>query len=150
MPQTLYYWINPDTNYPVLLGPDPLDYQDAVAYTEGQEPIALSDALALEEQNRLTVLALIEATKLRDANMLTGFIYNGKQISVTKDDGDGMVQVETSFNKLKQAVTAGILPIDTIIQTTIKFKNGTELPIGYDEFQSFSLLFLIERNKFFV
>lgn len=85
----------------------------------------------------------------RDKAMMQGFTYNGVQISVTKEDGDGMMQVEATFKRLRDAITKGELPSETEIKTVIHFKNGTKLPIIESEFNSFSLLFIIERGKFF-
>lgn len=96
-----------------------------------------------------------EADNARDNAMLEGFIYGtnadgtDRYISVTKDDGDGMMQVDKSFERMRAAITAGILPPDTQIQTTIHFKNGTKLPINEVEFDMFSILFALERGKFF-
>lgn len=89
------------------------------------------------------------ASKARDEAMMQGFNHNGEQISVTKDDGDGMMQVEATFKRLRDAITNGKLPPETEIKTVIHFKNGTKLPITETEFESFSLLFIIERGKFF-
>lgn len=89
------------------------------------------------------------AAKARDEAMLAGFDYNGYQCSVTADDGNGMMQVETGFAKLKRGVELGLLPADTPIATVIKFRNGTELPMTDSEFEVFSILFTAERGKFF-
>lgn len=95
------------------------------------------------------------ASQLRDEAMMHGFIYGtnpdgtDRYVSVTKDDGDGMVQVEAIFKRLKDAIANGELPSDTLIETVIHFKNGTKLPIAEAEFNSFSLQFIIERGKFF-
>lgn len=89
------------------------------------------------------------ASQARDTAMMQGFEYNGKQISVTKDDGDGMMQVEATFKRLRDAITNGELPAETEIKTVIHFVNGTKLPITEAEFNGFSLQFIIERGKFF-
>lgn len=95
------------------------------------------------------------ASELRDKAMLLGFKHGtnadgtDRYISVTKDDGDGMMQVEATFKRLRDAITNGELPPETEIKTVIHFKNGTKLPIAEAEFESFSLLFILERGKFF-
>ncbi len=96
------------------------------------------------------------ASQLRDDAMMRGFKYGSnpdgtdRYISVTKDDGDGMMQVDATFKRLRNAITNGELPSDTEIKTVIHFKNGTKLPITEAEYSSFSLLFVIERGKFFL
>lgn len=77
-----------------------------------------------------------EASQARDAAMLAGFDYKGHQVSVTKDDGDGLVQVKMGFE---------LDPSDTIIH----FRNGTHLPMSVTEFATFAPLFIAERKKFF-
>lgn len=79
---------------------------------------------------------LQEASKLRDEAMLKGFVYNGMDISVTKDDGDGMVQVKASFEL-------------GLTSTVIHFSNGSKLPMSAEEFPAFALQFVTERGKFF-
>lgn len=79
---------------------------------------------------------LQEASKLRDEAMLKGFVYNGMDISVTKDDGDGMVQVKVSFEL-------------GLTSTVIHFANGSKLPMTAEEFPAFALQFVTERGKFF-
>lgn len=78
-----------------------------------------------------------EASKLRAEAMLTGFEYNGHQISVTAEDGTGLLQVKGAF---EMGVT----------DTVIHFENGTKLPMSASDFTSFALLFVTERNKYFV
>lgn len=90
-----------------------------------------------------------QASQARDEAMLKGFDYNGYQCSVTKDDGDGMMQVEAAFIKIKRGIELGLIPPNTPISTVIHFKNGTKLPIAENEFEAFSILFSIERGKFF-
>lgn len=91
-------------------------------------------------QAREDAKALLEADKQRDEAMLTGDTYtlNGKdyQVSFTKDDGDGMVQVQIGFSL-------------GLASTTIHFNCGTKLLITADEFLPFALWFVTERNKFF-
>lgn len=79
---------------------------------------------------------LQEASKLRDEAMLKGFVYNGMDISVTKDDGDSMVQVKVSFEL-------------GLTSTVIHFANGSKLPMTAEEFPAFALQFVTERGKFF-
>lgn len=78
----------------------------------------------------------IEASKARDEAMLKGFVYNGMDISVTKDDGDGMVQVKVSFEL-------------GLTSTVIHFANGSKLPMTAEGFPAFALQFVTERGKFF-
>lgn len=91
-----------------------------------------------EEQLALEAEAL--ADKQRDEAMLAGGTYmlNGKdyQVSFTKDDGDGIVQVQIGFSL-------------GLASTTIHFDCGTKLLITADEFLPFALWFVTERNKFF-
>ena len=78
-----------------------------------------------------------EASKLRAEAMLTGFEYNGYRISVTAEDGTGLLQVKGAF---EMGVT----------DTVIHFQNGTKLPMSATDFPAFALLFVTERNKYFV
>lgn len=103
----------------------------------------------IEDLNLKTAYEIRMVSKARDEAMMQGFKYNAKQISVTKEDGDGMMQVEATFKRLRDAITNNELPLETEIKTVIHFKNGTKLPIAESEFNSFSLLFIIERGKFF-
>lgn len=83
-----------------------------------------------------------EASQARDDAMLQGFIYGtnvdgtDRYISVTKDDGDGMVQVKASFEL-------------GLTSTVIHFSNGSKLPMSAEEFPAFALQFVTERGKFF-
>jgi len=61
----------------------------------------------------------------------------GSNISFTKDDALGLLQVQSAFS-------AGILD-----KTVIYFSNGTKLPITKDEFEAFAKWFTLERAKFF-
>ena len=88
------------------------------------------DAQALEQSN-------IKAKELRAAAMLEGVDYNGFQISFTKDDGDGLVQVKSAFEL-------------GLTSTTIHFENGTKMPITSAEFGAFAEWFAQKRNEFFV
>lgn len=91
-----------------------------------------------EEQLALEAEAL--ADKQRDEAMLTGKPYtlNDKeyQVSFTKDDGDGMVQVQIGFSL-------------GLPSTTIHFDCGTKMPILATEFLPFALWFVENRNSFF-
>ena len=82
-------------------------------------------------------LAKAEAEKLRDEAMLTGADYNSYQISFTKDDGDGMLQVKAGFEL-------------GLTETNIHFKNGTVLPMMATDFPVFASWFVSKRNEFFL
>ena len=84
----------------------------------------------------LAEVAEAEAQALRSENMLAGFDYNGYQISVTKDDGDALMQVKSAFDL-------------GLTDTVIHFVNGTNMPITAAEFDTFALAFVTERNKYF-
>ena len=88
-----------------------------------KEELEQAEALQLEVQ--------------RKQLMLDGADYNGYQISLTKDDGDGLVQVKSGFEL-------------GLTNTTIHFKNGTRMPITSEEFVDFAGWFVAERNKFFI
>lgn len=90
------------------------------------------------------------ASRVRAEAMLQGADYNGYQVSFTAEDGNGLLQVEGGFNKLKQAIELGLLPPETEIKTIIHFENGTKLPMTAEEFPEFALWFVNERNKFFL
>lgn len=127
------------------------------AIEDGQEHLVEDDwvELTIKEVNDLLNPPKTDeqlkdaASQARDQAMLEGFEYNGKQISVTSDDGGGMLQVEATFKRLKNAILNGVLPSDYPIKTVIRFKNGTELPMTEEEFETFSLKFILERGKFF-
>lgn len=89
-----------------------------------------------ELQQQIQYISDQEASKARDEAMLKGFEYNGMDISVTKDDGDGMVQVKASFEL-------------GLTSTVIHFANGSKLPMSAEEFPAFALQFVTERGKFF-
>ena len=111
----------------------------------------LSDSEALELCRKLTGWPLWEkrvaptpeeiAKAARAVAMLSGAPYtlNGVeyQISFTKDDGDGMMQVKTAFDLGVEA-------------TNIHFENGTAMPITAVEFTAFAAWFVAKRNEFFV
>ena len=73
---------------------------------------------------------------IRDALMLEGEEYNGYQISFTKDDGDGLVQVKSAFEL-------------GLTSTIIHFENGTKMPITAEEFPTFAVWFVERRDNFF-
>jgi hypothetical protein len=68
--------------------------------------------------------------------MLTGAEYSGYQVSLTSEDGNGMIQVKNSFEL-------------GLISTVIHFECGTNMPINASEFTAFAEWFVAERNKFF-
>lgn len=88
-------------------------------------------------QEQLAAIAAEQANQARTQAMLTGFTYNGHQISVTAEDGTGLLQVKGGFEL-------------GVTETTIHFTNGTKLPMTASEFPAFALLFVTERNKYFV
>lgn len=69
--------------------------------------------------------------------MIAGFEYNGYQVSVTAEDGSGVLQVKGAFEL-------------GLTDTVIHFANGTEMPITSDDFAAFALAFVTERNSYFV
>lgn len=103
--------------------------RDKVKMTDKEVQLHLNPPKTQEQLN-------IEASKVRDEAMLKGFEYNGMDISVTKDDGDGMVQVKASFEL-------------GLPSTVIHFSNGSKLPMSAEEFPAFALQFVTERGKFF-
>lgn len=93
-------------------------------------------------------LAKLEADKLqaelkakRESDMLEGAVYTLNKVeynvSFTKNDGDGLVQVKASF-ELGQT------------ETVIHFDNGTNMPIKAEEFLDFATWFVNKRNIFFI
>lgn len=99
--------------------------------------VELEDTWSFIQKDKIEQNQKIEASKVRDEAMLKGFAYNGIDISVTKDDGDGMVQVKASFEL-------------GLTSTVIHFANGSKLPMTAEEFPDFALQFVTERGKFFV
>ena len=95
------------------------------------EEIAEREAATAEEQ----------AKAERATAMLNGAPYTldgiDYQISFTKDDGDGLVQVKSAFEL-------------GLTSTTIHFDNGTKMPITSAEFGAFAAWFVQKRNEFFV
>lgn len=98
---------------------------------------ATAEEIASYQKNKTIAVDNIKAKELRATAMLEGVDYNGFQISFTKDDGDGLVQVKAAF---ELGLTA----------TTIHFANGTKMPITAAEFGAFALWFVNKRNEFFV
>lgn len=96
-----------------------------------------AEMLEAEKLDRDKVAQELEAEAHRKQAMLDGADYNGYQVSLTKDDGDGLVQVKNGFDL-------------GLASTIIHFKNGTKMPITAEEFPEFALWFVNERNKFFV
>lgn len=110
-----------------------VDEQKANRHVPTQEEIEANQAklaLDLESSEKL------KAYEERKALMLVGKDYNGYQISFTKDDGDGVVQVDIAFRR-------------GLASTVIHFDCGTNMPIQANEFNDFALWFMVERNKFF-
>ena len=91
---------------------------------------AEADAIALEQ-------SVQQAIADRKQAMMTGFVYNGYSISVTSEDGNGMLQVKAAFEM-------------GLPSTNIHFENKTTLPMLAINFPAFALQFVTERDKFFV
>lgn len=111
-----------------------LEYAKEVLTPITDEELAILQAPTPEQ---LAQQAKQEADRLRDEAMLAGKEYNGQLVSLTKDDGDGLLQVKAGFEL-------------GLTETVINFKNGTKLPIKASEFLSFAQWFVTERNRFFV
>jgi hypothetical protein len=98
-------------------------------FRTNEEIVAQQEAKELEKQ-----------AAQRKADMIEGEVYtlNGVdyQVSFTKDDGDGLVQVKSAFDL-------------GLASTVIHFENGTKLPITVNEFPVFALWFVEKRNNFF-
>ena len=105
------------------------------------EPQELIDALQKEQIEQEEQSLKLEQSKARDEAMLAGATYTlndtDYQISFTKEDGDGLVQVKSVFEL-------------GLKQTTIHFSNGTKLPISSSEFLAFASWFANKRNEFFI
>lgn len=97
------------------------------------EPEFTEEELAKQKQDK----DILEKQLARKALMLEGKDYNGHQISFTKDDGDGLVQVKSAFEL-------------GLAETTIHFDCGTNFFIKAEDFSVFALWFVKERNKFFM
>lgn len=131
----MYYQIN--NNYPII---SPIELEGFTAYEVGKEPKELQECLDALEAKEASEQLKQEASQKRDADMLEGFEYISNKvnykISVTKDDGDGLLQVKSGFEL-------------GLTETTIHFANGTKLPMTVALFPEFALKFITERNKFF-
>jgi len=77
------------------------------------------------------------ASKKRDEEMLKGLKYGNYQVSLTSQDGLALLQVKAAFDM-------------GILETNIKFANGTIMPITSSTFADFAQWFVTERNKFFI
>ena len=89
-----------------------------------------------------TAEELVEAQMLqseiqRKEAMLDGADYNGYKVSLTAEDGNGMIQVKSGFEL-------------GLTSTIVHFENGTKMPITAEDFPAFASWFVNERNKFFV
>jgi len=91
------------------------------------------------------VLDLINESKTKDESKQAirdakskgkPYTADGPNISFTKDDAMGMLQVKAAFEL-------------GVPSTTIEFSNGTKLPMEAKEFPEFAKWFANERNKFF-
>lgn len=95
------------------------------------------DALIIERTpEEIAQEAELKQNQERKNLMLQGLEYNGYQVSFTKDDGDGVVQVKSAFEI-------------GLSSTVLHFDCGTNMPIEASEFNDFALWFMVERNKFF-
>lgn len=96
------------------------------------------DLLKIQEEE--DAQALEDAQVARKQAMLDGSVYtlNGKDytISFTADDGNGMIQVKTSFDM-------------GLTSTVIHFDSGAKVPITTAEFGEFASWFIAKRNEFF-
>jgi hypothetical protein len=115
-----------------------LTEDDLKIIKEVQEAFVMPTEEELEAQRQAQEQA--EQTAKRKAQMLEGEVYtlNGAdyQVSFTKDDGDGLVQVKSAFDL-------------GLASTVIHFENGTKLSITAEEFPVFALWFVERRNNFF-
>lgn len=101
-----------------------------------KHPFALEDIPEPTEEE-LSAIAEAEAENARSEAMLLGFEYKGYKVSVTKGDGDALLQVKAAFEF-------------GLNETIIHFKNGVNMPITSTEFNDFALAFVTERNKYFI
>ena len=112
-----------------------------IEYIVGQEPNELLEALETERIEQEEQALKLEQSKARDEAMIAGATYTlndtDYQISFTKEDGDGLVQVKGAFEL-------------GLTQTTIHFSNGTKMLISSSEFLEFALWFVNKRNEFFL
>ncbi len=63
--------------------------------------------------------------------------YGDLTVSIASSDALGLLQVESAFNKGLES-------------TNFMFKNGTKMMLTTDNFEAFSLWFVMERSKLFV
>lgn len=100
-----------------------------------------SEAIQAEQEANELAYNIEEAKRTRINAMLAGATYSlnneDYQISFTKEDGDGLVQVKSAFEL-------------GLTQTTIHFSNSTKMPISSSEFPAFALWFVNKRNEFFL
>lgn len=73
---------------------------------------------------------------VRAEAMITGKDYNGYQISLTAEDGNGLLQAKAAFEL-------------GVASTNFKCANGTIMPILAKDFLAFGMWFVTERNIFF-
>jgi len=97
---------------------------------------AEKDEILAPTAEELAEQAKAQAKLDRKEAMLTGFDYNGTMISVTAEDGNGLVQVKTAFDM-------------GLTETVFKLENGNSLLLNNDNFNEFATVFIAERNKFF-
>ena len=103
-----------------------------------QEGFYAVEVAPINNKQTWKLLPIVKTSdELRDEAMLQGAEYNGYQISFTKDDGDGLMQVKTAFEL-------------GLTETVIHFDCGTKMPMRAEDFKDFALWFVSERNKFFV
>jgi hypothetical protein len=137
------YMIDPVTGYPQVgvIADDAVIPTGFTYYTEGLEPLELKTALDNESAKELAEATAKQAKTDRDNAMLAGSAYtlNGTvyQVSLTANDGNGMMQVKAGFDM-------------GLSNTNIHFDNGTIVPIAVADFPAFAQWFVTERNKFFV
>lgn len=112
------------------------EYQEWLAQGNIPEP----EFTQAELDAQVAEKAIADAKITRDAAMLTGAVYNlngvDYQVSFTKDDGDGMVQVFLGFQM-------------GLTNTTLHFANGTDMPVNSTDFPAFAQWFALQRNGFF-
>lgn len=116
-----------------------IDWLFAEHYNEDGTIDTTTESQIKQEQKEQALK--LEQSKARDEAMLASATYNlnneDYQISFTKEDGDGLVQVKSAFEL-------------GLTQTTIHFSNGTKMLISSSDFQAFALWFVNKRNEFFI
>ena len=120
-----------DSSFQIWMGVQPVEMAE-ITLQEFEELRAESEQYKLEVawQNKKRYEAMLSGAPYT----LDGIDY---QISFTKDDGDGLVQVKSAFEL-------------GLTSTTIHFDNGTKMPITSAEFGAFAAWFVTMRNEFFV